>query len=228
MIENKLLVGSLVGIALYWLIGLTTPLPYVNVAASFCLLFGGAFTLYRYSRAAYEVVILDREWEDAIANKGRIGVYGIWLLALGSTYVGFSSLAFQWYGEPKSWIGSPGLGFGRYIMAAGFALMFYSPYAYSGSVKKPGPYLLATAFVIAIIAAYFLGSKASEQPTDASLVFSSMHGPNRPSCSPSQPVWATEAKTFHALDSRFRGQVIPSKCFETEEDAVKAGYRKIR
>ena len=228
MIENKLLVGSLAAVAFYWLIGFTTPIPYLNVTASLCLLFGGAFTLWRYSRATYEVVVLNKEWEDEIANKGRLGVYGIWLLAFGSCYVGTSSLAFWWYLEPKGWIGSPGLGFGRYIMAAGFALMFYSPYSYSGSVKKPGPYLLVTAFVVAVIVAYFLGSKASDNPTDEGLVFSSRHGPNRPSCAAGYPVWGTEAKTFHSIDSRFRGQVIPAYCFQTEEDATKAGYRKVK
>lgn len=157
MINNTLLWGSLATLLFYATASALLPGQFVSSAVSFALLVFGAVTAQRYVPEAWDVVI--HKVRGPNRDGSHLAVYGVALLALGSVYVGAYGLLWVAMGQPDGWLGTPFSAFGRFMMTAGFALMFISP-----DVSKRGLRLPARTWVWALVAlialaAFFFGVK---------------------------------------------------------------------
>lgn len=225
--DNRLLLGSLIAVTLYWVVGILTPNPYVSSVSSLMLLIAGAMTLYRYVPVTYDIVARGQRAEG-VDETGHRAVYGTTLLAAGSFYVGLFGLLWVYFGQPQDWLGTPSSGFGRAMMAAGFWLMYTSPDANRDDIRLPNPFWLAAFIAVAVLAAFFAGTRVQGQDDDFSWRFLQLHGDDRPVCPRSRPIWGSSSHRYHGTDSPYRDLVIPIRCFEDEKEARAAGFSPVK
>ncbi|PWE56742.1 hypothetical protein DEM27_10285 [Metarhizobium album] len=228
-INNRLLLGTLVAIALYWLAGLVTPNPYLSSAMSLTLLVSGSITAFVYAPQTYRVVFQQqRDTVDDFGSYSHLGVYGIMLLALGSCYVGLYGFLWVVLGQPDSWLGTATSGFGRAMMTAGFAMMTFSPIATRRVERMPNLVWLVICGSLALFLAFLAGTRMPTLPEDDSARFYRLHGNYRPPCPEDRPIWVGQGRAYHTPDSPYRDQVIPTRCYRTEKEAQAAGYRALK
>ena len=226
IVSNRLLSGSLLALALYWAIGFVAPTPYLSSTSSLMLFLCGLMVFVRYAPTAFEVVVKGRRGDTPGSH---LAVYGMTFISAGSCYIGAFGLLWVGMGQPNDWLGTAYSGFGRAVMAAGFWMAFVSPDASTRDVKVPSLIWLAVLGSIALAAAFFLGimfgdssGKAATRLSVARLTVTA----ERPACPSNRPVWgASRSNIYHASDSPYREQVVPRRCFATETDAARAGYR---
>lgn len=160
---NQLVFWTLIGNALYWLIGAITPNPYVSSAASLLLLLTSAGMFIRYAPHAWDVVINGLRDAGEGGQTSHLALYGATLLAFGSCYVGLFGFLWVMADQPTSWLGTPISGFGRAVMSVGFSLMALSPDKTPSGVKLPNLILIVILVVAVAVGSFFAGRKAAPQ-----------------------------------------------------------------
>lgn len=226
IIDNRLLVNSMLGVVGYWILGMVTPDPYVASVASLVLILSGGLLVYRYSRATYAIVVEGDRGEDAADRGSHLAVYGAWLMAVGAFYSGMFALVWVFAGQPAEWTGTAVSSFGRALMAAGFVLMYLTPDAMRGPIRAPNALLLLVMFLVAVAGAFVAGANFRSPDTALVSRFVQFHGSDRPICPDDRPVWGSTKGIYHSPQSIYRDMIIPVRCFKTVDEAVAAGYRK--
>lgn len=155
LLTNSLLVANAVCLALYWTLGYQVKDPYLSVGISVGLLLTGGLNVFGYAEGAFRVVVLGER--DGEGHGGDWAAYGMFLLAFGSVYAGVFNLLWVINHSPMSWIGTPQSNFGRFLMGAGFAFIFYSPDHISDARPRISTLALAVVGTIAVTVAFFAG-----------------------------------------------------------------------
>lgn len=156
----------------YWFTGLLTPYPdyFSGAVSGFLLVFSG-LVFGQWGIDALRLVIDTVKNRRQIHRGDELSLIGVALLATGAFYQGTFALSWLAAGQPSTWLGTAASGFGRFILAMGFMLMFISPLkAPTGSSDRfswwaAGPILLLVAAL-----AFVLGSQWGATQDGASLV----------------------------------------------------------
>jgi hypothetical protein len=161
--NNQLVFWTLIANAVYWLVGLATPIPYVSSAASLVLLVTSAGMFLRYAPSAFDVVVNGRRDAGEGGQGSHLALYGATLIAAGSCYVGLFGFLWILADQPDSWLGTAQSGYGRAVMSAGFALMALSPDNSPSGIKLPNLFLIILLIVAVAIGSFFAGRKTVPQ-----------------------------------------------------------------
>lgn len=224
ILENQLLFGTITAFLLYVTLGITVPGPYIPNAASILLLIGGGLACWKYVPPAFEIVVLNRRVEEVVNERDYYPVYGSALLALGSVYTGMFGLGWSTGMIPADWAGTWVSRMGHALMALGFFFLWAGPSAPKEGLRLPNVLWLVFVTALVIFSSILVGIKIAT-PDDTDLIrFFKVHGENRAACSSSRPIWGTSKHRYHTPMSPYRGMVTPQFCFETEEEAMQAGF----
>lgn len=219
MTENKLLFWSMMFVSIYWVSGAFVPNYHSTFASVFLLVFGG-IAASRYVPEAWHVVIRRRRNYANPGGGAHLAAYGVALLAIGAIYQGTFGVLWVWFGQPEAWIGTPVSGFGRYIMAAGFALLFFSPDMEAFRLQIPHRNWLLIAGTIALIMAFYLGLQVGA--AERSDMRSSIHY-----CPAKLPVKGKASGTVHMPGGPYYQRTNPDACFASTDVASAFGFRRI-
>jgi hypothetical protein len=164
---NHLLVWTLLANVVYWLVGISTPNPYISSASSLALLVTSAGMFLRYAPHAFDVVVNGLRDQSEGGQGSHLALYGATLIAAGSCYVGLFGFLWIMADQPETWLGTPMSGYGRAVMAAGFTLMALSPDTTPAGVKMPNFFLILLLIIAVAVGSFFAGRKAAppEQAT---------------------------------------------------------------
>lgn len=224
MTSNRLLVGAGAFLGAYFLLAIT---PFwsgsVNAVISGLLLVWGAFVMVSWGRDAYQV------FKSGVVEGPQLALVGVTIVAAGSVYSGAFGVAWAIAQEPQSWLGTPFSAFGRYIMAIGFALQWFSPEV-EGDRTRPPRWWYFVGFVIFVaLAAFALGTKWGDAKTaDVSQRVVENRTLTATNCPVMGNVRRDGERIYHDQTSPYRAMVHPEACFDTVEEARVAGYRAPR
>jgi len=229
IIENRLLLVFASAIALYWLGGLFIPSLIFSTTVSLFLLIFGGITFLRYAPSSFEILFKGIRNEDAEGS--HLAALGVTSLALGSVYVGLWSLTWNMYGQPLSWISTPSSLFGRGMMGLGFLLLFISPDVSRKGLKLPEGFLIICLAIIALMVAFFMGTKFDNQRTTviAPNSYAVLAPTDSPGCTKDRPIMGNVSgsrKIYHMPSSPYRSTTYPERCFATEDEAKENGFMK--
>lgn len=221
--NNRLLLGSLLALVVYFGGGPFLDRPYLSSTVS--LLFMGASTglVVFYWRAFVDVVFKHRRLAEDPGS--HIGVFGAILAGMGGIISALFNLIWVRYGSPPDWNGTVFSNFGRIVIAAGFACLVISPHVGRVAAELPRQTTLIVFSIIGIIIAFTIGTQI--RPAEIVPAWSPVwYDSDRPICLPNRPVWGvSSSKIYHVAESRYRSLVIPDHCFASEWEAKVAGYR---
>lgn len=219
MLKNKLLLAIIGGTVAYWGIGLLVPGGVLSSVVGGALLVFGVFAFMRYGRDAYEVVVNGLRSENG--DGSHLAVLGMALIAFGSVYVGGFSVLWNVFDQPQSWLGTVQSSFGRYVMTAGFALMYFSPDVGRPQPNTP-PYIwFAIILVCVALVAGLIGLRIGNA-VDTPTAFRTSYL----MCAPDRPIWGNERSgIYHLPSSPYRAIVQADRCFKTVAEARRAGFR---
>lgn len=222
--NNPLLLWTVAANILYWIVGFASPNPFISSASSLFLLVSSAIMFLRYFPTAYDVLIHQQRDTGQGGEGSHVGVYGATLIAAGSCYVGLFGFLWVLAGQPQEWLGTAYSGYGRAVSGAGFVLMAFSPTIASGAFRPANILMIIMLIVGIAVASFFVGRIT--QPEQATY-WLSIKGRlvNRPVCPEDEPVFGTDRRIYHTLESPYRGMVIPSWCFSNPEEAETKGFR---
>lgn len=171
---NHLLVWTLVANIVYWLVGVSTPNPYISSASSLALLVTSAGMFLRYAPHAFAVVVNGLRDTSEGGQGSHLALYGATLIAAGSCYVGLFGFLWVMADQPNTWLGTPMSGYGRAVMAAGFTLMALSPDTTPSGVKMPNFFLILLLMIAVAIGSFLAGRKAA--PPEQATYWRSLQG----------------------------------------------------
>lgn len=167
IVTNRMLMWSLIALAVYWTAGLyAVPGALMSSTMSLLLLIFGSVVFARYVVEA--VPLLLRRNMAGVKTEdlgGNLSIYGVTLLSFGSCYVGLFGLLWIYFGQPAHWLGSVYSGFGRGVMAAGFALLFFSPDVARKGFRVPVKAWVLAAAIAALVVAFALGVRVGQDET---------------------------------------------------------------
>lgn len=218
MTDNKLLFWSLVAASAYWLTALVLADYHSTFASTMLIVFGGV-TLLRYGPEAWKVVVNRLRNPQDPYDGSHLSVYGVALLSFGSVYVGIFGIAWILTGQPASWLATPVSGFGRYLMAAGFALLFFSPDIEERRLRLSGSLWMLIVMFAAIVCAFFVGMRMGASETPEYRVMS---------CPRDMPVKGSRAGLYHPPGGTYYERTIPKACFQSTRVAQSFGFRDRR
>lgn len=222
LFQNTLLLWSLVVAAAYVAAGAIIPNPYVSSATSFLLLIFGAVTFVRYAPDAFRVLFQGVRSEEG--DGAHLATLGIALVSAGSMYVGLFGLLWVYFGQPAAWLGTAASGAGRGAMAAGFALLFFSPDVANRRFRLPGSAWLIFAIAIAGAVVFALGWRMGQHENMATYRTAYRNAEARMVCPDTHPVLISSRDKFHTAVSPYRDMVSPRLCFESGNAAAEAGF----
>lgn len=226
-IRSNPLLGWTVGVfAAYWLAGALVPDPYLSSAMSLLLLIFGGVTFMRFADDAFQIVFRGRRNEAAADGDGsHLAAYGVALLSAGSCYVGMFGLLWVYFGQPGHWLGTVYSGFGRGLMAAGFALLFFSPDVTRRGLRLPSGFWVFVVAAVCIVIGIGIGFRIAPPdqvggwqlaPRDARL----------PWCPPDRQVVVSQNNVIHPPGSRYLSDIgTPKGCYRTVREARRDGNR---
>lgn len=218
IVSNRLLAISILLFIMYWLTATIVPHPYLSIVNSAFLFTVSSIGLWRYRETVYDIIFREERVNDAERGYGGyLAVYGIFLVFLGSFYGAIYTLVWIYYGEPKLWIGTSYAQFGRFLTVCGFGCMAFSPdITKEGFILPDRLWAIIIGLILLFGAGIWLGTRVESRE------FASL-----PTC-PAESIVGTGHKTYHMPDSRYRYIVVPRKCFNSEDEAKAAGYRRVR
>lgn len=220
--SNRLLLVSILALALYFGTGPLLPDPYLSSTVSLYVLTTGAALVLFYWRGFVD--ILFRRQRSVEDPGSHIGVYGAILAGMGAVIGALFNLAWVRAGSPPDWIGTVFSNLGRVLTATGYACLVVSPHIGRDGVLMPRQTTLVAMSVVVAVAAFVLGTQV--RPTEPPMWPDVWYDHTRPICAPDRPVWGvSSSRIFHTPDSRYRSLVIPDRCFRSEWEARVAGYR---
>lgn len=227
MQRNMLLLWSLVLAGLYWIAGIFAGGPYMTGAVSIGLLVFSGLTLTRYGPEAWAVLIHQRRNASAPEGDGsHLAAYGVALLAAGSVYVGTFGLAWIWAGQPPAWLSTPVSGFGRFMQASGFALLFLSPDFSRRGLRLPTGWWVAAVCAALLAVGIVIGIHIGREDDDAAPILPVAAMINE--CPDETPIAGNQGSRgwiYHVPGGPFYDRTVPEACYATEEEARLAGYR---
>lgn len=218
MTDNKLFFWSLIFASAYWITGVFIP-TYHSTFASAMLLIFGAVALARYGPEAFRIVVYRHRNPDDAGGGSHLAAYGVALLSAGSVYVGLFGVAWVMSGQPETWLATPVSGFGRYIMAAGFGLLFFSPDMEQHRLKLPGRAWLLLACAVALILSFYLGLQIGSKDERQSMRMTA-------ECPEDFPIKAKRTGVYHLPGGRYYDRTDPDACFASPRMASAFGLRK--
>lgn len=219
---NTLLLAILSVFGSYVLISLLVPSAIFAVAMSVSLMLSAALVCRRYLPTTYNIVVNRlRSREDG----SHFLIFGITLLALGAIYTGVYGIAYEYYGRPVEWVGTWYSRLGQLMNISGFLCLAFSPDFSEGPPKLKNAIIVAVLFAVSVTAAFIAGNRSRDLIDDDVLRFSMIHGADRPTCGPDKPIYVSASGMIHNRFSKYRSMIIPRRCFETERQAVEAGFR---
>lgn len=216
MTENKILFWSLVFASVYWITGVMWP-SYHSTISSAALLVFGAVALSRYGPEAWKIVV-QRHRLPKHEGGAHLAAYGVALLSAGSVYVGLFGVLWVWNGQPDNWLATPISGFGRFMMAAGFCLLFFSPDMEKQRLKLPSQIWLIVAGIVALLLAFALGLKLGGQEERSALI---VH-----TCPVEMTIKGSRNGVYHSPGDKYYDRTNPVACFRSRQTATLFGYRE--
>lgn len=218
MTDNRILFWSLVFAAAYWISGLFIP-GYHSTFASASLLVFGLIALSRYGPEAWKIVVQRHRLSQDDGGGSHLAAYGVALLSAGAVYQGLFGVLWTWFGQPDEWIATPISGFGRFMMAAGFCLLFFSPDMEAHRLKLPGRLWLIVGAIIALVLAFALGLRIGGDDRSALVVRT---------CPASMMVKGSQSGLYHIPGDRYYHQTNPVACFRSTRVATAFKFRNRR
>lgn len=224
MTNNRLLIYTFATLTLYGVAGYFASGDYFSGAMSLLLLAFGGATLLRYLPEALRIVI--RQVRNPSAppegDGAHLAVYGVALLSLGAFYSGAFGALWIWFGQPSTWLATPVSSFGRACMAAGFALLLFSPDVTRKGIRMPSSMWVMIVAIFALVAAFFVGLHMGRTEQFAEGIERFM------ACPSELPVKGNRSKIYHMPGDRFYRLTRPEACFASPQMAVAAGFRQAR
>lgn len=228
LLGNQLLFGTIVAFMVYWTLGAILPNPIISTTVSFLLLLGGGFASWKYVPPAFEIVALNRRVDEVQNERDYYPVYGSALLAIGSVYSGLFGLvwASTWMmtGIQPDWSGTALSSFGRALMAGGFLFLFLGPSESKQGIRLPNLAWLLVVVFLCMAASFVVGLRIGSPDDRSTWQFFKVHGESRILCPHDKPYWISSSGKIHGPYSRWRSTVIPRQCFQSQSDAMKAGF----
>jgi len=220
IVSNRLLAISLLMLCLYWLAGSIVPHPYLTILNNIFLFTVSSIGLWRYRETVSDILFRGERVHDAERGYGGyLAVYGIFLVFLGSFYGAIYSSIWIWNGEPKLWMGTSFAQFGRFLTVCGFGCMAFSPdITKEGFILPDRLWAIVFGMLLLFAAGIWVGTRVDSTELRLSAA---------PSCRDGEII-GTGKKTYHMPDSRYRYIVVPRKCFGSEDEAKKSGYRGVK
>ncbi len=220
ILGNRLLLVVLSIPVICWGPGLYIPGELVSKFASFMIFLFGLVSMVQRRRVTYEVLWLQRR--DAESENSHYGIVGDLLIMMGLIYSGAFAYWFVSAGQPDGWSGTMYSSFGRILIGFGLFFNFWMVHRHG----KRGYVDEAASWVpLGLIAAFVAGVMFSSQWENDQAWFPVRV--DRPACPSDRPIWGTGKGRYHTPQSPYRGQVIPAKCFATEDEATAAGFSKV-
>lgn len=157
--ENRLLVGFISAILLYWGPGSFLPGSFVSSVASLSLLTFGGLTFSLYAIPAYRVLV-HRE-RDELASGSHLNVLGTFLLSAGLLWSGIYGLVWVFMGQPMGWAGTLTSNFGRSMLGLGMFLSYIAPQATETGIQTTVRMWIWGAVIMAFAAGFILATQLS-------------------------------------------------------------------
>lgn len=225
-IQNPLLFWTWLLVAVYWIVGPLIPSPYISIAASIFLLSAGVLNAWKYGPDTYLILFKQLRSQDEGGEGSHIGVYGVFLLSIGSIWSGVYGVSWILADQPASWSATVFSSFGRVMMGAGFVMMWISPRMSAGGGRPISQVVIAVVAFVALCMAVMFGGWLQALSTQNEIIeFTRRHGDERPQCPGNKPVWGTVNGRYHIPGGKYRAQIIPYRCFADELSARRAGYQ---
>ena len=224
--SNRLLGWSVAAFCAYWIVGGLLDGEYLTGFASLLVLVFGALTSIRYTPRAWEVVV--NQWRNTDSEDGdgsHLAAYGVALFSNGAVYVGIYGLVWLAMGQPASMLSTALSGFGRAMMGAGLALMFFSPDVSRRGLRLPTKLWFIGIAVVVLLSAFFIGVRVGRN--DSALNTTIRLSALEP-CGPSAikgNITRAGGKLYHRPGGPYYAVTRPEKCFGTEQAALAAGFR---
>lgn len=218
---NSLLFGILLVLMVYVVISIIVPSPVFAVGMSVMLMLSAAIVCRTYLPTTYDIVVNKLRHG---ADNSHLVVFGISLLALGAIYTGVYGVSWEYWGRPAEWVGTWYSRLGQLMNISGFLCLAFSPDFSAGPPKLKNSIIVAVLFIVSVCAAYVAGNRSSAYVDDELFQFRKVHGADRPQCPSSEPFWVSSSGKIHGPDSKYRSMVIPKHCFQSQSDAMNAGF----
>lgn len=224
--DNKLLLGTLLFLIVYWSGGPfipREPYPFLSTGVSLGLMGAGFGLVAFYTNGVIDILFRKARFTEEPGS--HLAVYGSWIAGFAAIYGGIYNLIWTANGMPEAWTGTSFSNFGRVLTAVSYALLLWSPYVGRQIQIVPKQSVLLVVSFIAILAAFVIGYQI--RPVETPNWPQGIWYPNdRPICMPDRPIWGVlDSRIYHTPVSRYRLQVIPDRCFTTEWEAQSKGFR---
>lgn len=217
ILENRLLVGIIGALVLYWGPGQFLPGSFVSMVASIGLLIFGGMAFAQYFHPAYQIVFQGRR--DVSEEGSHYWVLGTFIVSAGIIYSGAWGVMWIAMHQPPQWSGTLVSSFGRALIAAGMAMQWWAPKAGTAGIQIKTGLWIWVAIILAFIGGMVFNSKFELPETTFRL-----SEDNRPLCPADHPVWGSSNRRYHLVNSPYRAQVQPVRCFKDAAEAELAGY----
>ena len=216
ILENRLLIGIIGALILYWGPGQFLPGPFVSMVASIGLLIFGGMAFAQYAPSAYQIVF--HRQRDISEEGSHYWVLGTFIVSAGIIWSGAYEAIWIAAGQPAQWSGTLVSSFGRAMIASGMAMQWWAPKAGAAGIQIKTGLWIWVAIIVAFIGGMVFNSKF-ELP-ESTWRFSM----DRPLCPASHPVWGSLNRRYHLVNSPYRAQVLPVRCFKDAAEAELAGF----
>lgn len=224
--DNKLLLGTLLFLIIYWGGGPfipRDPYPFLSTGVSLGLMGAGFGLVAFYTNGVIDILFRKRRLSEEPGS--HLAVYGSWLAGAAAIVGGLFNLVWTANGNPDAWTGTVYSNFGRVLTAASYALLLFSPYVGRQITIVPKQSVLLMLSFVAILAAFVIGYQIRpvETPNWPQDIWYPI---DRPICPVDRPIWGVlDSKIYHTPGSQYRKLVVPDRCYASEWEARRAGFR---
>lgn len=219
--KNRLTLGFAAMTAAYWVVAAFVLPEWRDAAILFmraAVTLGLIITAGTYFEAATRSLA---RGEDGSVAQWLTGVVIFCLSMAGSSVY---TMAWIYADRPVWMTNHPLLGFILMWQVVGVALLIKAPDADNPGSFYKSRWLIALAFVAAVVAAFAAGRVTKQAVGSPSYIPSTY-----PACSPERPVWGNVnskgVKIYHDEESPYRAMVHPDTCFATIGEAQDAGFK---
>lgn len=218
--RNPLLIITTAGLAAYWSLGWYVPGVILSSSLSIFSILIGAAILVRYSAGFYEVLFKGARSERE--DGAHLAALGIPSIAASIVWGGLFTLGWNIAGQPEEWLATPAASFSRVLLVAGCIALYLTPDVQKERISLPGVLWLAAIVLTAVFTAFLLGAYVG---TERQASFFRAYRVSYPYCPDNRPIWAaSHSQRYHTPDSPYRTQVVPRRCFSTDDEAQEAGF----
>jgi hypothetical protein len=148
-------------LAAYWSAGTLNAYPdyFSGTISAYLLVFSG-LVCAQWGTDAIRMVVDSVKDRRQIDRGEELSLVGVALLSAGAFYQAMFALTWVIIGQPSAWLGTASSGFGRFVMASGFLMMFISPLKVpKGAFDKMSWWALGPVILMVIAMSFVLGSQ---------------------------------------------------------------------